>query len=117
MGVREEKWLRLPNDFEKILVDRLKMGGIGSGRRSSYGLTTESVKRVDLRWMVKQDYIPVRGSVILSKQGILHYSYAGQASGSISYEVNNQELTLRYRHRNSLSGEWRDIQEVVPFDR
>ena len=87
------------------------MGGIGSGcwYRWNKKETTESKKRIDIRWMKKNGYLSTKHS------GILRWTLNGKPTGSIGYRVESSRMILTYRQREN-GGEWVDIQQCIHFD-
>lgn len=87
------------------------MGGRGSGRSSSFGLTvdkTHEFHSIDLAWLRRQKLLnPGRWST-------LTWSRRGEPTGSIRLEVFSCAVRLVYRHRPS-GGYWRDVSEWVPL--
>lgn len=88
------------------------MGGKGSGAsyRWNTHATCEEVKRVDIRYMRKQDLLKPGYS------GTLSWTVRGESSGYICYRVDKNCLVLNYRFRE-YGGEWQPLEESVQFDR
>jgi hypothetical protein len=89
------------------------MGGVGSGNwyRFDKKTTTGECHSVDVRYLHRED---------LLKPGhwfSLRWSRAGRETGSIQGVVSVGDLpnqvTLLYRHRRELGGEWEDVREPV----
>jgi hypothetical protein len=87
------------------------MGGSGSGNwyRWNTKSKTESQHRIDIRWLKKQKYI------IPGLSGSLSWSSRGENTGSISFRMEENNMTLKYRHKPS-RGEWKDVEQVISFD-
>ena len=88
------------------------MGGYGSGlwTRSNAKVTTESQRRVDIRYMRS------RGMLQSGNAGILSWIWNGRQNGSVRYRVERERLTLEYRYRLP-GGEWEEVEEVIGLDR
>ena len=84
------------------------MGGSGSGRlyRWNTKSTTESQKRIDIRWMKKQNYLWPGYS------GSLSWSRRGENTGSIGFRMEEYRMVLNYRHRPR-DGEWEDVKQSI----
>jgi hypothetical protein len=91
------------------------MGGVGSGNwyRFDKKATTDDCHSVDVRYLHREG---------LLKQGrwfSLRWSRAGRETGSIRAVVGRdgrpEQVTLLYRHRSGVGGEWEDVQEHVPL--
>lgn len=88
------------------------MGGFGSGRWYKYGAksTTESQKRIDIRWLRKH------GHLWPGHIGLLSWSRGGETTGWISYRMEADRMILEYRRRPP-GGEWEQVEQTVFFDR
>ena len=88
------------------------MGGYGSGRGGIWGgkTTTESQKRIDIRWLKKKGYLRPGYS------GSLSWSCGGESSGYINYCMEADRMILHYRYRPR-GGEWEPVEQVIRFDR
>ena len=88
------------------------MGGYGSGGWFRYysKATTESQRRIDIRWLKKQGYLRA-GSI-----GTLSWSRRGKQTGSIDYRMEENRMILNYRHRLR-EGEWESVEQNILFDR
>ena len=88
------------------------MGGYGSGRRSSWGgkTTTESQRRIDIRWMKRQGYLRA------GTMGNLIWSNRGEQTGLITYSMVEEGMVLNYRYRIN-GGEWQPVEQSIIFDR
>ena len=88
------------------------MGGPGSGSwyRWNKKETTESQRRIDIRWMKKQGYLQP------GYTGALSWTCNGEESGRINFKTENIRLILSYRYR--LRGEdWQDVDQEILFDK
>src|SRR5215217_6451924 len=113
-GVPCSDVVNLPYDFGK---NREKiMGGVGSGNwcRFDKKTTTDECNSVDVRYLHREG---------LLKSGhwfSLRWSRAGRETGSIKGVVSRhpqpEQITLLYRHRSGLGGEWEDVREPVFLD-
>lgn len=85
------------------------MGGIGSGRGSSWPTktTTEGVKKIDVRYMSREGFLKD------GAQGQLAWSKSGKPCGNIDYKCSNGSLILNYRFREH-GGEWQFVNQSVP---
>jgi hypothetical protein len=83
------------------------MGGLGSGRRPSFPTTLDDFHAVDIR------YLRRHGLLKPGYWGSLRWSRAGRETGSIRFAVCEDTVTLAYRVRDSGTGEWADITEIV----
>jgi hypothetical protein len=84
------------------------MGGSGSGgwyRWNKKELTMEQ-KRIDIRWMRKQNYLWSGYS------GSLSWSRRGGNTGSIGFRMEEDRMVLNYRHRPR-GDEWEDIEQII----
>jgi hypothetical protein len=88
------------------------MGGYGSGRwyRWDSKTTTESLHRIDIRWLKKQGYLRPGAA------GSLSWSSRGEQTGSIGYRMGIDRMVLNYYHRPH-GGEWEDVEQAISFDR
>ena len=87
------------------------MGGRGSGRSGGLGMLTDKCHEyhsVDLDWLRRKRYLRTGYS------GKLTWSRGGTPTGNIDYRVEASGLRLIYKTR-SHGGEWRDVDELVPF--
>ena len=89
------------------------MGGVGSGNwyRFDKNTTTDECHSVDLR------YLHRKGLLTPGHWFSLRWARAGRETGSIRGVVSRdgqpEQITLLYRHRSGLGGEWEDVQEPV----
>jgi hypothetical protein len=92
------------------------VGGLGSGNwyRFDQKTTTDQCHSVDVR------YLHRHGLLKSGDWSSLRWSRAGRETGSIRGVVYSscppESMTLLYRHRSGLDGEWQDVQESVPLD-
>lgn len=87
------------------------MGGRGSGRPSSYGMTQSKcheMHSIDLAFLKRQ------GSLRSGNSGQLTWSRGDTKTGSIGYRVEECGLRLIYRTRPT-GGDWQDVNELIPF--
>ncbi len=89
------------------------MGGVGSGNwyRFDKKTTTGECHSIDVRYLH-------RGGLLKPGRWFsLRWARAGREMGSIRGVVDSSRLpesvTLLYRHRSRLGGEWEDVQETV----
>jgi len=87
------------------------MGGLGSGRliRLNTKPTVERQTYIDIRWMRRQN------GLIPGTKGTLNWSSHGNNRGAVDFEVTENCLILKYRHRRQ-NGTWKDVAQVVFFD-
>ena len=91
------------------------MGGVGSGNwyRFNKKTTTGECKRVDVRYLQREDLLRSGHSFSL------RWSRADRETGSIGGVVEGREtperVILLYRHRSGPGGEWEDVREPVPL--
>jgi hypothetical protein len=105
-------WLNLPDDFgKKREVKNLGGAGSGSWYRLDKKTTTDECHSVDVRYLHRNR---------LLKPGSwfsLRWSRADKETGSIRGVVSGDDqperVTLLYRHRRGLGGEWEDVKEQV----
>ena len=88
------------------------MGGFGSGSKGRWDAmpTTESQKRIDIRWL-KQTGCLMPGTI-----GHLSWSYGGEPSGDIMYKMKDDTMTLNYNYRWN-DGELEPVEQTIHFDR
>jgi len=83
------------------------MGGRGSGSWSRFGKqTTDSVKKIDIRFLKKQGWL--RAGI----QGRLSWSCGDKASGSVNYRVEPLKFVLYYKYRTP-EADWIDFSETI----
>lgn len=85
------------------------MGGLGSGRRSSFPTTLDDFHAVDLRYLRRQQRLRP------GYYGSLRWLRGGRETGSIRFAAGLDDITLHYRIRDRGTGDWEDIREVVPL--
>jgi hypothetical protein len=106
----------LPNDFDKNSEAKPSVGGVGSGNwyRFNKKPTTDECHRVDVRYLHRNELLKPGGWFSL------RWSRADRETGSIRGVVDGshppESVTLLYRHRSGLGGEWEDVQETVPLE-
>jgi len=88
------------------------MGGYGSGYwlGSDKKKTTESNRRIDIRYMKRQGMLK-SGTV-----GLLSWTRNGKQNGDINFCMERDQLILSYRYR-FWGGEWEEVEQLVYFDR
>jgi hypothetical protein len=92
------------------------MGGMGSGNwyRFDKKSTTDECHSVDVRYLQRENLL--RSGHWFS----LRWSRAGRETGSIRGVVSRhpqpEQITLLYRHRSGLGGEWEEVREPVSLD-
>jgi len=85
------------------------MGGLGSGNRwRSKATTTNEYRRVDIRYMRKQNLLRE------TRIGTLSWNCHGEPNGSITYHCYVDRLELVYRMQ--CDGEWQEMRQKVFFD-
>jgi hypothetical protein len=104
----------LPNDFDEESVAKNIVGGIGSGSWYRIGkkTTTSECHSVDVRYLYRNGLLKPGGWYSFC------WSRAGREMGSIWGVVSGdgrQQVTLLYRYRRGLGGEWEDVRETVPL--
>lgn len=87
------------------------MGGPGSGRLLRFNTkpTVERQTYIDIRWIKKHN------GLIPGTSGTLSWSSNGNNRGAVNFEVTDNCLILKYRHREQ-SGAWKDVEQVIMFD-
>jgi hypothetical protein len=87
------------------------MGGYGSGRHGWGGkTTTESQRRIDIRWMKRQGYFRA------GTMGNLTWSSRGEQTGLLGFSMVEKGMVLNYRYRIN-GGEWEPVEQAIAFDR
>lgn len=87
------------------------MGGSGSGRHGWGGkTTTESQRRIDIRWMKRQGYFRA------GTMGNLTWSSRGEQTGLLGFSMVEKGMVLNYRYRIN-GGEWEPVEQTIAFDR
>jgi hypothetical protein len=88
------------------------MGVRGSGNwfRCNTRAPTASQRRIDVRWLRKQNYLHPGIS------GPLSWSCNGQETGRINFKIEENNMTLSYRHR-SQGKEWEKVEQIIPITR
>ena len=87
------------------------MGGRGSGRQSSYGLSVDKCHEyhsIDLAWLRRKQLLNI------GRWSTLTWSRGGRQTGTIRIECLHGSVRLTYRHRRP-GDDWQDVSEVVPF--
>lgn len=87
------------------------MGGPGSGNRWRWNSkeTTESQRRIDIRWLKKNGYLQA------GTMGILSWSRRDKQTGAVGFRIEECQLILNYRHR-SYDRDWEPVVQSVSFD-
>ena len=90
---------------------RWSMGGIGSGRghRSSNVLCTEEVKRIDIRYMHRNNMLNS------GQRGTLSWTANGAPNGNIRFTTYHDRIELNYRYR-VYGDDWETAQQVVRIE-
>lgn len=86
------------------------MGGYGSGRGLSCRLTTDSMWRLDVRWLHRE------GLLSPGRRSTVRWSRNGQQVASIDIYANENHVMLKYRSRPS-GGEWEDKEYPICLQR
>jgi hypothetical protein len=106
--------VNLSYDFGKKRKENL--GGMGSGNwyRFDKRITTGECHGVDVRYLHRE------GLLKSGHRFSLQWSRAGKEPGSIggmiSGEGRPEQVTLLYRHRSGLGGEWEGVHEPVSLE-
>ena len=89
------------------------MGGKGSGYyyRSSARTTCEENRRVDIRYLKKQNMLKPNTA------GSLSWNTGGEPSGNINYTMYENTMVLNFRYRNYGDDEWTSVRQTIWFDR
>jgi len=82
------------------------MGGWGSGNRWSNTTKLEETKRIDIRWMKKQEMLEPYS------QGSMKWSRAGEPAAEIGFSVQTNSMTLSYRCKGHDRKEWAPREET-----
>lgn len=85
------------------------MGGIGSGRVSSYPTTVESTRRIDIRFLRRKGWLNPGWMYSLN------WTSHGEPSGDIRYLAEEDRLILKYRYREG-GGEWESVEQPVRLE-
>ena len=88
------------------------MGGSGSGNRYRWDSksTTDSQKRIDIRWLKNQGYLRPGHS------GSLHWTIGKEKTGSIRFRMETDRMVLNYKYRIN-GGEWENVEQEIEFYR
>ena len=86
------------------------MGGLGSGQRSTRKSTTDDLRKIDIRWLVRKGVLQKSGSSTLT------WSRNGVAHGSISLYYDHSGITFDYRHK-PFGAEWQKKNYTVSIAR
>jgi hypothetical protein len=86
------------------------MGGSGSGSwyRWDSKITTESQRRIDIRWLRRNGYLGA------NCYGSLTWSRGSEQTGSIGFRMESDRMILNYRHRQN-GAEWSEVEQVISF--
>ena len=89
------------------------MGGYGSGNwyRGSSRVTTEEVKRIDIRYLNKQ------GLLNPNRTGKLSWNIGGEPSGNINYTMYEDTMTLNFKWQRYGCEDWQSVKQTICFDR
>ena len=87
------------------------MDGYGSGSwyRWDSKTTTESLHRIDIRWLKKQGYLRPGAA------GPLTWSRRGKQTGYINYKMGLNRVFLNYCCR-AYGNEWEEVEQVISLD-
>jgi hypothetical protein len=100
----------LSNDFGKKLEENSAVGGVGSGSWYRFNKnTTNECQSIDVRYLYRNGLLEPGHSFSL------RWSRAGRETGSIDGVAYRDRVTLLYRHRRGLDGEWENVKETVPL--
>jgi hypothetical protein len=95
------KPVNLPNDFGKI-----KMGGLGSGRKFGANVT-EDYRQIDVRRWQREGLLTPGNSFDTT------WSRSGEKIAAISVRVESGQLHLIYKFRNGNAAEWESLDYPV----
>ncbi len=86
------------------------MGGYGSGSywRNGSRSTTESAKKIDIRWLKKH------GHLRPGTTGAPSWNCNGEPVGNISYSMFHDRMILDYKYRVN-GGGWQEVKETIRF--
>ncbi len=84
------------------------MGGFGSGNHGMQR-TTETCKRIDIRWLKK------KGLLNQVRTGQLNWTQNGTNVGSIGYSMTQKQIELKYRFKAVFSKDWEDVNQTILF--
>ena len=87
------------------------MGGPGSGNwwRWNSKRTTESQRRIDIRWLKKMGFLRP------GNMGSISWTRGNEKTGSINFKMEAGQMILNYRYR-SHGGKWEPVEQAVSFD-
>ena len=73
--------------------------------------TTESTKRIDIRWLLKKN--------ILSSNciGSIYWTYRDEEAGSVSYSNCEDRIVLNYRYRPADSLNWERVSQTIYYEK
>lgn len=84
------------------------MGGFGSGNHGMQQ-TTETCKRIDIRWLKR------KGLLNQVRTGQLNWKQNGTNVGSIGYSMKQNQIELKYRFQEAFSNDWEDVDQTIYF--
>ncbi len=87
------------------------MGGRGSGRTSSYRLTLDDLRKIDLAYLRRQGCLHP-GSV-----GSLSWSRNGSPIASVGFRSASEAITFTYHARGSGEDAWEEVTQLIPLAR
>ena len=89
------------------------MGGFGSGRwyRGSGRVTCEEPRRIDIRYMKRQEFLRPNCS------GSLSWECNGEPGGNIRFTVWADKMILNYNFRYYSDDGWHPVEQTIWFDR
>jgi len=73
--------------------------------------TTGEYKSIDIRWLKKHENLTPGTWASLS------WSCGGEPNGNIGFRMEEDTMTLTYKHRSRNDDPWEDIEQVIRFDR
>ena len=88
------------------------MGGLGPGNRYRFDkrTTTEECHSLDVRKLHREGLLNGANRFSWS------WSRAGKESASIRGFFYGNHVTLSYRHRSGMTGEWEDVKELIALE-
>ena len=89
------------------------MGGSGSGTwyRWNKRTTTEEVRRIDIRYLKKQNMLRP------NTRGSLSWSCGGEPTGNINNTMYENTMVLNFKWRHYDDEDWQSVEQTIWFDR